>query len=304
MRRFRTLTCCILLLGCACGCATRSTAVSRAEDERAIRRIETEISEALAAKDLDRIVALYADGAAIFYEDRPMIGGKEAIHEIWKSLLVRPGFVMSAELQRVDISDRGDRAFTRGSYSLTVNDANGSPAASTGEYVLVYEKQSDGNWKIIAENGDAGLRIHSLPKSPDRRQQPASQIAPLIGLACLFSGIGFLFGMPVVAAAFAWNYYRSRKLPRGLLVVIFMLLVFWIAATQLWRYVTAHYWNMSFMTALQAAGDAARFGHLIEHTAEVLVVDIVIFSTLLAFAAGTITFAVQRLWMKYSRRAT
>jgi ketosteroid isomerase-like protein len=302
MINFRMLTCCILLFCFPYGCATRSMAVNRAEDERAVREIEAEISRALAARDLDHMMALYAEGAALYYEDRPMIGGKDAIHEVWKSLHARPGFGMSTELLNVEISGRSDLGFTRGSYSMTMNDANGAPTAGTGEYVLVYGKQSDGKWKIIAENGDGSLRIHSLPKSPDRRQQPASQIAPLIGLAGLFSGMGFLFGMPVIAAAFAWKYYRSRKLPTGLSVAIVMILVFWVAATQLWRYVTAHYWNMSFMTALEAAGDAARFGHPIEHTAEVLVVDLVIFSTLLAFAAGAITFAVCRLRMSHSRR--
>jgi ketosteroid isomerase-like protein len=265
--------------------------------------MEAVAAKALAAKDLGGLVALYADDAALFYADSPMVAGKDAIRVTWKSILDRPDSAMSTDLLEVEISDRGDLGFTRGFYSITMKDANGKPVTDAGEYAVVYKKLPDRKWRIIADNGSSDLRVHSLPKSPDRRRQPASPIAPLIGLASLFCGIGFLFGMPVVAAAYVWKYYRSRAVPTGLLVAIAMVLVFWTAATQLWRHFAAHYWNMSFMTALQAAGDAARYGHPVEHTAEVLVVNLLIFSTLLASAAGGITFAVRRLWLKHFRPA-
>lgn len=301
MSKFRLITCCATLLCSFCGCATRPVPVNRAEDERAIRDLEAEASEALAARDLDHLASLYAKNAALYYADNPVVAGSGAIRETWKAILARPGFAMRTAPLNVEISASGDLGFARGSYSMTVNDAKGMPVTGTGEYALVYGKQPDGKWKIIADNGSAELRAHALPQSPDRRQQPASQLGPLIGLAGLFCVLGFLFGAPVVAAS-AWKYFRSGKLPTGLPVAIAMVLVFWIAATQLWRYVAAHYWNMSFMTAVRAAGDSARFGHPIEHTAEVLVIDTVIFSTLLALAAGAITFAVRRLWLRHSRR--
>jgi len=303
MSNLRMFICCTLMLCSIGGCATKTIPVDRSEDERAIREMETEASKALAAKDVRRMASLYAENAALFYADSPMVAGRDAIRETWKSILARPNFTMSTVLLRVEVSDSGDLGFTRGSYSTTMNDANGTPVTDMGEYGVVYRKQPDGSWKIIADSGNAALRVHSFPKSPDRRQQPASQIAPLMGLASLFSGLGFLFGVPIVAAAFAWKYYRSRQVPTGLPITIAMVLVFWVATTLLWRYISAHYWNMSLMTALHAAGDAARFGHPIEHTAEVLVVDLLIFSTLLALAAGAITFAARRLWIRHSRRA-
>lgn len=130
-----------------------------------------------------------------------------------------------------------------------------------------------------------------------------SRIAPLIGLACFFSGLWFLFGMPVYVAVFAWKYYRSRKLSTGFLVAVVMLIVFWTTATQLWKHFATHYWNLSFVTALHAAGDAAKYGHPIEHTAEVLLANLLIFSTLLAAAAGAITLAVRHLWIRHRRLA-
>jgi hypothetical protein len=167
----------------------------------------------------------------------------------------------------------------------------------------VYKKQPDGRWKVFADSGHSEFRIHSLPKSPDRRQQPASAIGPLIGLACFLSGIWFLLGMPVVVAVLAWKGRRNGRISAGLLIAGFMLIVFWGTAALLWRYIATHVWNFSFMTALRAAGDAATYGHPIEHTAEVLLANVLIFSTLSAAAAGAISGGLRHLWIRRRRLA-
>ena len=77
-----------------------------------------------------------------------------------------------------------------------------------------------------------------------------------------------------------------------------MLIVFFAIAALLWRRFATHYWNLSFLTALHAAGDAARYGHPVEHTAEVLLVNLLIFSTLSAVAAGAISGAARHLWVR------
>lgn len=303
MSHFRILMCCVALLSSICGCAKQSAPDNRAEDERLIRDMEIEASEAVTARDLGHLVSLYADDASLFYADNPMVAGKDAIRETWKAILARPGFAMSTELLKVEISSSGDLAFTHGAYTMIMNGATGNPVTDKGEYAVVYKKRPDGKWKIVADNGNSDLRAHSLPKSPDRRQQPPSSIAPLIGLACFFSGLWFLFGMPVVLAVFAWKYFQSRKLPTGFLVSVVMLIVFFAIAALLWRHFATHYWNLSFLTALHAAGDAARYGHPVEHTAEVLLANLLIISTLSAAAAGAITGGVRHLWIRHRHPA-
>jgi ketosteroid isomerase-like protein len=244
------------------------------------------------------LVSLYADDAALFYADNPMVAGKDAIRETWKAIFAGPGFAMSTELLKVEISSSGDSVFAHGAYNTVMNGATSKPVTDEGEYAVVYKKNPDGKWKIVADNGNSDLRAHSLPKSPDRRQHPVSSLAPLLGLACLFSGLWFLFGMPLVLAVFARKCFQSHKLPTGFLVSVVMIIVFFASAVLLWRHFATHYWNLSFLTALQAAGDAARYGHPVEHTAEVLLVNLLIFSTLSAAAAGAITGAVRHLWVR------
>jgi uncharacterized protein (TIGR02246 family) len=295
--------CCVVLLSSIFGFANQSIPDNRAEDERMLREMEIEASRALVAKDLDHLISLYADDASIFYADNRAVTGKAAIRETWRTILVKPGFAMSTEPLKVQVSDSGDLAFIHGAYTMTMDDAMGKSISDKGEYVVVYKKQPDGKWKVFADSGNSDFRVHSLPKSPDRRQQPASSIGPLVGLACFFSGIWFLFGMPVVVAVLVWKCWRNRKFSAGLLVAVVMVIVFFGSATLLWRHFATHLWNFSFMTALHAAGDAATYGHPIEHTAEVLLANLLIFSTLSAAAAGAITGALQRLWIRHRRLA-
>jgi len=264
--------------------------------------MEMELSRALSARDVGHLVSLYADDAALYYADNPPVTGKDAIRETWEGILSKPGFSMSTEPLEVEIATRGNLAFSHGAYTTTTNNATGKTVtADKGEYAVVYRKEPDGKWKIVADNGNSDLRAHSLTKFPDRRQKPIFAIAPLIGLICFMSGLWFLFGMPVVLLVFAWKYYQSRELPTGFLVSVVMLIAFFATAGLLWRHVATHYWNLSFLTALDAARDAASYGHPVEHTAENLLANLLIFSTLSAAAGGAISGSLRYLWGRRRR---
>ncbi len=61
MSHFRMPMCCVALLISICGCAKQSARNNRSEDERLIRDMEIEASEAVTARDLGHLVSLYAD---------------------------------------------------------------------------------------------------------------------------------------------------------------------------------------------------------------------------------------------------
>ena len=128
-------------------------------------------------------------------------------------------------------------------------------------------------------------------------------MAGLIGLTCFLSGLWFLFGMPVVVAVFAWKYRRTRTLPTGLLVAVVMLVAFYASALSLWRLFTTTYWNLSFLTTLDAAANAAKYGHPVEHGAEVLLVWLVVVSTAAAAVTGAATAAIRKSWTRRRRIA-
>ena len=127
-------------------------------------------------------------------------------------------------------------------------------------------------------------------------------MAPLIGLLAILSGLFFLLALPVMAAFFAWQDRRSRKLSTGLLVAVAMLVVFYFSAGLIWRLFTTD-WSLSFLATLEASANAAKYGHPVEHRAENMVVAVLLLSTATAVAAGVLTAAVAHFWSRRTRPA-
>ncbi len=298
MRHFRILIF-AALLSLIPGCTKEQiTPESRAEDERLIFGLEAEASKAIEEKNLDHLIALYAEDAGLYYEDHPMVGGKNAIRQTWKATLSKSRSSMSARPREVEIGSSGDLGFAHGRYTITMKDDGGRVTTDRGEYGVVYKKQADGTWKIIADNSNLEIGPHAFPKPPDRRIKPASPIGPLFGLACIVIIIWFFLGMPFVFAVSLRKSIRNRKPSTGFFVSAIMFIVFFAAALILWWQFAGQYWNLSFSTAILAGGDSERFGHPVEHTAEVLLVNLILFSTLCSLLAGAITGTFLHFTMK------
>jgi hypothetical protein len=180
---------------------------------------------------------------------------------------------------------------------MTTNDAGGKLLTDEWEYALVYKKQANGEWKIMADSAHSLLHFHLLNRPPKSRS-PYAPLAPLIGLACLASILWFLFGMPVVVLVSGYRSFRSGRLSTSFLVSFVMIIAFCLTAIILWAILTAQEWNLSFLNAFQAAGDTARYGNPVEDTAEDVLVALLVLSTLSAAVSGMITGAARWLWAR------
>ena len=157
MTRFAMLAGSVALLSFMWGCATPPPPDTRAADERAIREIEVEADKAAAAKDLDRYVSFYADDAALFFPNTPLVTGKDAIRKTWGALFATPGFSISFQPTKVEVSRGSDLAYCYGTYAMTMNGPKGKPVTDKGKYVAVYKKQPDGKWKCVADIHNSDL---------------------------------------------------------------------------------------------------------------------------------------------------
>jgi uncharacterized protein (TIGR02246 family) len=164
MTRFAMLTGGAALLSFMWGCAAPTPPDARAADERAIREIEAEWSKAAAAKDLERWVSFYADDAAVYPPGIPMVTGKDTIRKTMAAFFATPGVSLSLQLTKVEVSRSGDLAYCSGTYTGTMNDPKGKPVTDRGKYVVVYEKQPDGNWKCVADIYNSDLPAPALAK--------------------------------------------------------------------------------------------------------------------------------------------
>ncbi len=157
MTRFSVLVCCAALFGFIWGCAKQTVPDTREADERAVRECEVEASKALVAKDLEGFISFFADDASGFYPNRPIVTGKDALRQSWKTVLAMPGFSFSFQAVKVEASRSGDLAWGHGTCTRTMTDATGKPVTDKGKYVIVYKKQPDGKWKVVADIGNFDL---------------------------------------------------------------------------------------------------------------------------------------------------
>ena len=130
---------------------------TRAADERAIREAELEWWGVTVAKNLERTVSFYADDASMFPPNAPLATGKEAIRAVWSPLLTTPGVAISGQTTKVEASRGGDLGYSIGTYELITPDPTGKPVTDHGKYVVVWKKQADGSWKVMADIFNSNL---------------------------------------------------------------------------------------------------------------------------------------------------
>jgi uncharacterized protein (TIGR02246 family) len=174
MTRFCMLAGGVALLGFTLGCGTPAPPDTRVADEQAIRAAEAGALKAAVAKDAERLASFYADDGVVFLPGRPRVVGKDAIRKSWGELFAAPGSSLNFQPAKVEVSRSGDLAYCYGSYTMTANDPRGRPLTAKGDYVVVYRKQADGQWKLVADIGNTPLPAPApapAKKSPKKRRR-------------------------------------------------------------------------------------------------------------------------------------
>jgi ketosteroid isomerase-like protein len=281
-------------------CRTREiTQEERAENEQKVDELQIRFLQAFAARDLSALVSLYADNGALYYEDHPLIRGKNAIRDTWKDDFDRQDVIVSTLQGSVEISNTGDLAWAHGTIRIRSKVPGAFPPYQS-RYTLIYKKLPEG-WKIWADSANAGLRNHLSHKTPKGRSAWAP-LAPLIGLGCALSTIWFAFGMPIVTIVYGWKAFRSRSWSIGFIVSASMLLAFLLVAVLLWLQLSGTHWNLPLKHAFIAAGDTERYGNPVEDTAESVLILLMVISAVSGIAAGIVAPIVRWIWTRRRSR--
>ncbi len=141
----------VILVVTLVGCMSQPPApqVDVAAEEAALMAADTAFSESGA--DVDKHMSFYADGAVVLEPEMPIEQGKGAIRAGMTSLASAPGFELTWTPSSAHVSKSGDLGYTLGAYRLTMNDEAGNPTTSNGKYATVWEKQPDGQWKVVVD---------------------------------------------------------------------------------------------------------------------------------------------------------
>jgi ketosteroid isomerase-like protein len=153
--------CLVLCVGC------RGPAGLSEADRTAIRQNLATSAKLVNERDFKGAAALYAEDAIVLAPNQAAVQGRAAIQAWYEALPPISNF----QLNSVETEGRGDLAYDRGTYSMTVTPAGASPIEDRGKYIAVWRKQADGSWKTLRDiwNSDLSLPAPEKPAAPAKK---------------------------------------------------------------------------------------------------------------------------------------
>ena len=138
------------------GCATAPRAVPDESFFRAL--VADKYVEPFRSGEIEAWSEAFAEHAVALHNRRPPDEGRAAIRAFGEA--VRANFRLERfEVNVRQVSSSGDWVLTRGDFvSLFVNRTDGSTpfGEERGKFVLLWERQPDGNWRIVLDMGNSG----------------------------------------------------------------------------------------------------------------------------------------------------
>src|SRR5438105_213053 len=141
-----------------------AAAIADTKTEQALRDLDAKWSAAAVAKDVDRTVSYYAESAVVMPPNASAAMTRESIRSAWKEMLTAPGASISWKATKVEVAKSEDLAYVSGTYQATMTDASGKPVNDHGKYVVVFKKQTDGAWKVVADIWNSDLPVAPAEK--------------------------------------------------------------------------------------------------------------------------------------------
>ena len=153
-------------------CATNDTAVTPdtaapaaapTADAAAVRQVidstSARYADAVMRGDATAAVAHFADDAVFMAPNRESSRGREGIRE-WHAGGFSAGSFKEFKGTTEDVMVGGDLAVETGTYAFRLQPRKGGEITDTGKYVVVWNRQPDGSWKVVRDifNSDLPAR--------------------------------------------------------------------------------------------------------------------------------------------------
>ena len=128
-------------------------------------------------KDLEALIAHYSEDADFVAPGAKLASGMTAIRKVYSDGLTDPNFNIKFAADKVDVSQAGDMATSRGRFEETYTDPDSQKKVKvSGDFLTVYKKQSDGSWKAVQDwaVADPGKPTPVEPGKPATRAKMTS----------------------------------------------------------------------------------------------------------------------------------
>ncbi len=136
-----------------------------------------------AAKSVDSFVSFLAPDGTIAIAGAPAIKGPTAIRAAFEPMMKAPGFDLTWQATRAEVSASGDLGYTIGNYTLKTSTPSGIPVTEKGKFQTTWKK-IDGAWKVIEDTvtSDAPPALVSkhvvVPASAVKWIDPPASVPP------------------------------------------------------------------------------------------------------------------------------
>ena len=119
-------------------------------DASAVRTQIEEWTDAWSTADLEKIVSVYAADSVRIPPNEAAEEGKDAIRASFLKMLDE--YTVEPTIDIVDLRVSGDLAYVRSAYSVTLTPKeDGDPLRDSGSWVVVFQRQPDGAWRVISD---------------------------------------------------------------------------------------------------------------------------------------------------------
>ena len=146
----------LALVSTACQLPAQEAAGLSEEDVAAIEASLESFAQAIRASDWPGVAAFYTQDAVIMSPNEPAVQGRAAI-EAWQAAFPP---LTEISLPIVEIDGRGDLAYVRGTFSMTiVPEGAPEPIQLTGKYIEILRRQPDGAWLVAVDIFNSDLPL-------------------------------------------------------------------------------------------------------------------------------------------------
>jgi len=170
----------IILLLTACSTAPQPQ-IGSPEDVAHIRAFLTHVEQVFDEGDLDAAVAVFTDDAMVLSQGSRDAVGKDEIRAIYADALASANLRVRFHTEEIEL--RGDIAYERGTYDLSVMDKPTGRllAMATSRHVHVLKRQKSGDWKtwrMFTNSSDAPAPVNdSKTESHPRTEMITKEFA-------------------------------------------------------------------------------------------------------------------------------
>jgi len=148
--------------------SAQTPALSRAES--GIRKLTQDWALACNTKHLEDLVDIYSTDGLLMRSNYPPVRGTAAIREFFVHML--EGGLGDVELESLRVMVGSDLAFEAGRCKMLVPTATGKRREDRGKFVMIYGRQTNGEWKAVVDCWASDLSLSAGEIEPARPVGP------------------------------------------------------------------------------------------------------------------------------------